>query len=69
MRIYFKKRFWWEKEMTESEALDMAQFCYSKIQTVYTQEKRIPLVNKRFIWIQFTAKDLNNLTTNIWQNT
>jgi len=58
MAIYFKKRFWWEKEMTESEALDMARFYYTKIQTVYTPEKRLPLVNNRFIWISFTVKDL-----------
>lgn len=58
MEIYFKKTFWWEKEMTESEALEMARFCYSNIQTVFSPEKRLPLVNNRFIWIQFTVKDL-----------
>ena len=58
MTIYFKKRFWWEIEMKESEASDMARFLYSKIQTVCTPEKRLPLVNNRFTWIQFTTEEL-----------
>ena len=57
MEIYFKKRFWWEKLMNKSDALELARFIYSKIATKKTVQK----VNDRFIWISFTENELNNL--------
>ena len=56
MTIYFKKLFWLEKEMTELEALDMAIFLYWHSRC---QAGVIERINSRFIWIQFTERDLN----------